>query len=100
MTREQIEFVLDHYGRHNQIVKCVEGLTELSLTLQKFVGKRADHNAVVSDLADASNLIQQMIHIFDVNEVVKVQIDRVDHLFEKIDPTGRVHNSAKSKKKD
>lgn len=55
------------YGLENQILKCVEELSELQKELIKYILYRKGN--VIEEMADVEIMLEQLRYIFDIEEV-------------------------------
>jgi phosphoribosyl-ATP pyrophosphohydrolase len=73
--REQLQRIIQHYGKENQMLKAVEESTELSLALQHHWSGKAGKSEVITEIADMMILCNQMALLFGESEV-ELEIDR------------------------
>lgn len=60
--------VINHYGRINQIIKCIEEMSELTQALTKYLGGETDN--ITEEIADVEIMLEQMRFIFDKDGIV------------------------------
>lgn len=90
--QDKIEFIADHYGIRNQLIKLVEEMAELTKEITKYLlsdletDKDYCLNATIpSELADIRVLIKQVIYLMD-NEsyVAKIEEYKVKRQLERM----------------
>lgn len=82
MNKEILQKAIEHYGTHNQMLKCIEECSELSRAISRilielssgdgFTTKESEEN-LHEELADVLIMIEQMIIMFDCGDEVFIQ---------------------------
>lgn len=88
MTEQLAIKIIDHYGQENQIIKCVEELSELSQNLCKYLGSdKIDLALITEELADVENMLDQLKIIFnlDAELIEKLRIFKLNRTIERIE---------------
>lgn len=75
--KEQLEAIIEHYGKDNQIRKAIEELDELKEALNENHTK--DH--IIEEMADVLVMLTQLALIYDidpevVDDMMEYKIDR------------------------
>lgn len=64
------------WGRQSQMIAAIEELSELSVEIAKMLNKkRQTDTAIIDELADASIMIEQIIHMHALNDDVNKRIN-------------------------
>ena len=76
------ENACNFFGFNNQVIACIEELSELNVELSKILIKKRDVNnnlddlgKLVDELADAEIMLEQMNHNFNCRHAVRERID-------------------------
>jgi NTP pyrophosphatase (non-canonical NTP hydrolase) len=83
---EKLKKIVNYYGFEIQILKAIEELTELSLSLQHFRSNKESHENVISEIADVIVMTKQLRLMFGdglVDEEVGRKLDRTIERIEK-----------------
>lgn len=78
---DKIRYIADHYGKENQMKKCVEECAELIQGLCK-----KDYENVVEEMADVEIMIEQIKYLFLCGEdVAKIKEQKIDRQIKRIE---------------
>lgn len=67
-TEKQAIKIIDHFGQENQIIKCIEELSELSKNLCKYLGSdKIDLSLITEEISDVENMLDQLKIIFNLD---------------------------------
>lgn len=74
--RKQIyEEAIAQFGIENQVIVCIEELSELQKELTKFLRGNAKTSSLADEVADVIITVEQMILYFDLENEVKDYMD-------------------------
>ena len=74
-NKENCKKILSHFGDKSQLLKTVEEATELSLSVQHFIAKKALYSDVVTEIADVIIMCEQMKTVFGAG-LIEFEVDR------------------------
>lgn len=80
------ERAIEHYGEKAQLEKTLEELKELRLEVRRALEGRLDKEALVSEVADVLNMLQQLQLIFDFSscDVLRICGEKMQRTMERI----------------
>lgn len=67
---------LAHYGEENQLTVALEELSECQKEICKFLRGYGNAGHLAEEVADALIMLEQVIHIFGLDEMVGQEMDR------------------------
>lgn len=69
--------VINHYGKESQLKKAIEELKELSIEIEKAIKGEADIEAIMSEMADVINMLEQLKLMYQISaDKLQVEINR------------------------
>lgn len=85
--QSEIEYIADHYGINNQLLKLVEEMSEVSKEIMKLLTAKEDEeihdiyrNTLPEELADLNLVYKQVVYLMDcrarVNAVQRYKVTR------------------------
>ena len=67
---------LEYYGEENQLTVALEELSECQKEICKFLRGYGNAGHLAEEIADSLIMLEQVIHIFGLDEMVDQQVDR------------------------
>jgi NTP pyrophosphatase (non-canonical NTP hydrolase) len=67
---------LAHYGEENQLTVALEELSECQKEICKFLRGYGNAGHLAEEVADAMIMLEQVVHIFGLDEMVGQEMDR------------------------
>lgn len=67
---------LAHYGEENQLTVALEELSECQKEICKFLRGYGNAGHLAEEVADALIMLEQVVHIFGLDEMVGQEMDR------------------------
>lgn len=74
---------LIHYGEENQLTVALEELSECQKEICKFLRGYGNAGHLAEEVADSLIMLEQVIHIFGIDEIVSQEMDRKIERLEK-----------------
>ena len=74
---------LIHYGEENQLTVALEELSECQKEICKFLRGYGNAGHLAEEVADSLIMLEQVIHIFGIDEMVSQEMDRKIERLEK-----------------
>ncbi len=97
---EQIKYIADHYGFHNQCIKAVEELNELGVKLAKSAVKNSLRVDAIEEIADVEIMLEQIKYLShisdkDINDIKEYKVQRQMFRIKNIEQMFRIGNEEK-----
>lgn len=87
MNKERVDFYKDvivHFGFENQVIMVSEECGELLSALGKFMRGRCDKDTVITELADVSIMVEQMVSQFGLDDFMTERDIKIKRLKERL----------------
>jgi len=94
MNKNILKRAIEHYGTHNQMLKCIEECSELSRAVSRILTElssgdgcttKASEENLHEELADVAIMLEQMVMMFDCVDEVQIQtIKKIKRLEERL----------------
>lgn len=101
MKREQktalYERAIEHYGLATQVTMVFEETGELQNALAKFIRGRGTQQAVITELADVSIMIEQMARLFGQEDFAAEKERKLNRLARRLAATNGNKSNRKSR---